>query len=275
MDKFVDIEKIIASKAGKKAKFVPRCLIRWLKKIIHEDELNDYFWESRNLMGKIWLVDGMRYLDLSINVEGEDNLPTDNDGKQYIFVSNHPLGGPDGVALGYLLTQHYDNKVRILVNDFLMYIPGFAPLCIPVNKVGAQSRDIKRLIDEAYESENHTMIFPAGLCSRKQPDGSIKDVEWSKSFIKKSVQYQRDVVPIFFDGRNSEKFYNIALWCKRLKLKFNFAMLFLVDEMYRNRHKTYNIKIGKPIPWQTFDESKSPNEWAQHVRDKVYELGNR
>ena len=61
-------------------------------------------------------------------------------------------------------------------------------------------------------------------------------------------------------------------WCKRLHIKFNIAMLFLVDEMYKNRHKTYHIKIGKPIPWQTFDKSKTPLEWAQWVREKVYAL---
>ena len=272
MEKVVDVDGIIRSKLGSKARFVPSFLTSWLKRVLHQDELNDYMWSSRHLKGKDWLEDGMRYLDLTLDIQGEENMPSDDDGKQYIFVSNHPLGGPDGVALGYLLTQHYGNKVRIPVNDFLMYLPGLAPLCIPVNKVGSQSREIKRLMDEAYGSGNHLLIFPAGLCSRKQPDGTIRDIPWTKNFVQKSVEYRRDVVPIFFGGQNSEKFYDIALWCKRLHSKFNFAMLWLSDEMYRNRHKTYKVKVGKPIPWQTFDKSRNYSQWAQQVRSKVYEL---
>lgn len=272
MEKAVDLDKIVSLKAGRKAKFIPRFLINKLKKIIHQDELNDYFWESRNLKGKVWLEDGMRYLDITLDVEGEENLPKDNDGHQYTFVSNHPLGGPDGVALGYLLSQHYGNKLRLPVNDFLMYIPGLAPLCIPVNKVGRQSRQLMQMMDETYRSENHVLMFPAGLCSRKQPDGSIKDCEWTKTFIQKSVAYKRDIVPIYFDGRNSEWFYNVALWCKRLHLKFNFAMLWLVDEMYKNRHKTFKVRVGKTIPWETFDKTKTAVQWAQWVKDVVYDL---
>ncbi len=272
MEKAIDLDKIIRLKVGSKAKYIPKFLINKLKKIIHQDEMNDYFWKSRIYKGKDWLVDGMRYLDLNLDVRGEENLPKDDDGKRYTFVSNHPLGGPDGVCLGYLLTQHYGNRLRIPVNDFLMYIPGYAPLCIPVNKVGAQSRENRRLLEEAYASDNQMLIFPAGLCSRMQANGEIKDVEWTKNFIQKSVEYQRDVVPIYFEGRNSKRFYNIAQWCKRLHLKFNLAMIYLPDEMYRNRHKTFHVTIGKPIPWQTFDSSMKPKQWAQQVREKVYKL---
>jgi putative hemolysin len=115
------------------------------------------------------------------------------------------------------------------------------------------------------------LMFPAGLCSRKT-NGQIRDLPWKKTFISKSVQTQRDVVPIHFGGSNSEKFYRIANLCKTLGLKVNLAMLFLVDEMYKNVHKTFRVAIGKPIPWQTFDKSRTPAEWAQFVQDKVYEL---
>ena len=271
MEITVDLDKIIQAKAGAKAKCIPKFLINKLKKIIHQDEINQYFWDSRNLKGKEWLEDGMRYLDLTLKVKNEENLPKDNE-KRYIFVSNHPLGGPDGVALGYLLTQHYGNRLRVPVNDFLMYIPGYAPLCVPVNKVGGQTRQNKLLLDEAYESENHILLFPAGLCSRMQKNGEIRDVEWSKNFIQRSIQCQRDVVPLYFDGRNSQRFYNIARWCKRLRLKFNLAMVYLPDEMYRNRHKTFTVTVGKPIPWQTFDKSITPRQWAQKVKEEVYNL---
>lgn len=269
--KTIDIDKILASKMGNKVKYVPGFLVRWLKHIIHEDEVNKFLWESRNLEGTEWLTECVHYLDMTLNIEGEENLPDKNDGKLYTFVSNHPLGGEDGVALGSIIGQHYDGKFRYLVNDLLLNLPGLKPVSIGINKTGKQSRDFPRMVEAGFQSDNHMLMFPAGLNSRKI-NGKIHDLPWKKTFITKSVEYQRDVVPIYFSGRNSDRFYRIANWQKKLGLKVNIAMLFLVDEMYRNVHETFTVKIGKPIPWQTFDKSKTPAEWAQFVEDKVYEL---
>ena len=271
IEKTIDIDKILASKMGDKAKFVPKFLVRWLKRIIHEDEVNRFLWESRDKSGTEWLTECVRYLDMDIKIEGIENLPDKNDGKLYTFVSNHPLGGQDGVALGSIIGKHYDGKFRYLVNDLLLNLPGLAPVSIGINKTGKQSRDFPRMVEAGFQSNNHMLMFPAGLNSRKI-NGVIHDLPWKKTFISKSVEYQRDVVPIYFSGRNSERFYRIANWQKKLGLKINIAMLFLVDEMYRNVHKSFTVKIGKPIPWQTFDKSKTPMEWAKIVEDKVYEL---
>jgi putative hemolysin len=271
IEKTIDIDKILASKMGDKAKFVPKLLVRWLKRIIHEDEVNRFLWESRDKSGTEWLTECVRYLDMDIKIEGIENLPDKNDGKLYTFVSNHPLGGQDGVALGSIIGKHYDGNFRYLVNDLLLNLPGLAPVSIGINKTGKQSRDFPRMVEAGFQSNNHMLMFPAGLNSRKI-NGVIHDLPWKKTFISKSVEYQRDVVPIYFSGRNSERFYRIANWQKKLGLKINIAMLFLVDEMYRNVHKSFTVKIGKPIPWQTFDKSKTPMEWAKFVEDKVYEL---
>lgn len=271
IEKTIDIDKILASKMGDRAKFVPKFLVRWLKRIIHEDEVNRFLWESRDKSGTEWLTECVRYLDMDIKIEGIENLPDKNDGKLYTFVSNHPLGGQDGVALGSIIGKHYDGKFRYLVNDLLLNLPGLAPVSIGINKTGKQSRDFPRMVEAGFQSNNHMLMFPAGLNSRKI-NGVIHDLPWKKTFISKSVEYQRDVVPIYFSGRNSERFYRIANWQKKLGLKINIAMLFLVDEMYRNVHKSFTVKIGKPIPWQTFDKSKTPMEWAKFVEDKVYEL---
>jgi len=271
IEKTIDIDKILASKMGDKAKFVPKFLVRWLKRIIHEDEVNRFLWESRDKSGTEWLTECVRYLDMDIKIEGIENLPDKNDGKLYTFVSNHPLGGQDGVALGSIIGKHYDGNFRYLVNDLLLNLPGLAPVSIGINKTGKQSRDFPRMVEAGFQSNNHMLMFPAGLNSRKI-NGVIHDLPWKKTFISKSVEYQRDVVPIYFSGRNSERFYRIANWQKKLGLKINIAMLFLVDEMYRNVHKSFTVKIGKPIPWQTFNKSKTPMEWAKIVEDKVYEL---
>ena len=103
-------------------------------------------------------------------------------------------------------------------------------------------------------------------------NGEIKDLAWKKTFISKSVQYQRDVVPIHFIGQNSNFFYRLANFSDKYIKKVNVAMIYLVDEMYKNVGKTFTIRFGKPIPWQTFDKTKTPAEWAQYVKERVYEL---
>ncbi|MBO4820364.1 MAG: glycerol acyltransferase [Prevotella sp.] len=271
MEQTINIEKVLQEKMGSKAKFVPSFAVSWLKRIVHQDEVNRFLWESRDKTGVEWLEECVRYLDMTLQIEGAENLPSKDDGRLYTFVSNHPLGGEDGVALGAVIGRHYDGKFKYLVNDLLMNLPGLAPLCIPINKTGNQSRNFPAMVNAGFNSDYHMLMFPAGLCSRKT-NGQIRDLPWKKTFISKSVQTQRDVVPIHFGGSNSEKFYRIANLCKTLGLKVNLAMLFLVDEMYKNVHKTFRVAIGKPIPWQTFDKSRTPAEWAQFVQDKVYEL---
>lgn len=270
-EKTIDIDELLDSKMGRKARWVPRPLVNWLKRIIHQDEVNAYLWESRHLTGTEWLEECVRYLDMTLEIVGVENLPPKDDGRLYTFVSNHPLGGEDGVALGAVIGRHYDSRFRYLVNDLLMNLPGLAPLCIPINKTGGQSRSFPAMVESGFQSDNHMLMFPAGICSRRK-DGVIRDVEWKKTFVTKSVQYKRDVVPIHFGGQNSDFFYRLANFSDRYVRKVNIAMLFLVDEMYKNTHKTFRVAIGKPIPWQTFDNSRTPAQWAQYVRDRIYEL---
>ena len=269
----IDIEKILASKVGDKMKFIPKSLVNWLIRTTHQEELNEFIWRSRDHEGAEWLEECVKFLDMNLNVEGFENLPDKDDAKRYTFVSNHPLGGGDGVALGAILGRKYGNDFRLIVNDILMNLPGLAPLCIPVNNTTSKrERALTAMLETGFASEHNLLLFPAGLCSRKI-DGKIQDLEWKKTFITKSVEAQRDIVPIHFSGQNSDKFYRIANICKKLHLKVNVAMLYLPDEMIKNRHNTFSVKIGKPIPWQTFDKSQKPKDWAQWVRKQVYELG--
>ena len=267
----IDVDKILQSKMGDKAKRVPRFLVSWLKRRLHQDEVNAFLEKEGDIQGVPWVEDVVEYLGMKLVIEGEENLPSSEDPKRYTFVSNHPLGGLDGVALGAVLGRRYEGQIKYLVNDLLMNLPGLAPLCIPINKTGKQSRQFPLMVEAGFKSENHIIMFPAGLCSRKQK-GVIRDLPWNKTFITKSVETQRDIVPIHFGGRNSEKFYRIANICKFFRLKFNVAMIYLVDEMFGNRDKTFVVKIGKPIPWQTFDKSRTPLQWAQYVQDEVYKL---
>lgn len=264
----IDIDRILREKAPKYYKYIPKFVVSYLKRIVHQDELNVFLKESNGKMGVDFLEACLEFLDAKLVVKGKENLPTDG---LFTFVSNHPLGGQDGIALGYILGTHYNGKVKYLVNDLLMNLHGLAPLCIPINKTGRQAKDFPRLVEAGFTSDNQLIMFPAGLCSRRQ-NGVIKDLDWKKTFITKSVETHRNVVPIHFEGRNSNFFYNLANVCKLLGIKFNIAMLYLADEMLKNRHKTFTVTIGKPIPWQTFDKSRTPVQWAQYVKDIVYKL---
>ena len=270
-EKTIDIDNILKDKMGAKAKWVPRPLVSWLKRVIHQDQVNAYLWDSRNKVGTDWLEECVRYLQMTLEIKGMENLPSKDDGRLYTIVSNHPLGGADGVALGAIIGRHFDSRFRYLVNDLLMNLPGLAPLCIPINKTGHQSRNFPAMVKAGFESQYHMLMYPAGICSRRQKDGTIRDIPWSKTFIQKSVEYHRDVVPINFGGQNSPFFYKLANFSDKY-LPFNLAMIYLVDEMYKNVGKTFEVRIGKPIPWQTFDKSKTPRQWAQYVQDIVYKL---
>lgn len=267
----IDIDNILKAKMGKRARYVPSFVTAWLKRIIHQDWLNSYILQEGEKQGVEWIDDCLKFLDVTLNVEGLENLPDDTGGQRYTFVSNHPLGGPDGLALRSVLGGHYDGRIKYLVNDLLMNLSGLAPLFVGINKTGRQSRDFPRMVEAVFQSDNHVIMFPAGICSRKI-EGKIQDLDWKKTFITKSVETKRDVVPIHFGGRNSDFFYNLANFTKRLGLKVNLAMLYLVDELYKNRHKTFTIKIGKPIPYTQFTNEKTPAEWASLVRDIVYKL---
>lgn len=259
----IDLERIIRERAGNR---VPGFVIRWLKRFIHEDFINEFL--KRGYVGVEFCEKGVEYLGAQLTIEGLEELP--NDG-HFTFVSNHPLGAIDGVALGGIIGRKYNGNVKYLVNDLLMNLKGLAPLCIPINKLGSQSRNLPGQVDAAFKSDDHVILFPAGICSRLI-DGEIRDLPWGKAFIQKSVQYHRDVVPVHFIAQNSPRFYRVARWCQWLHLKFNLAMLLLPDEMYRSCGKHFTVRFGTPIPWQTFDHSRRPADWAQWVKDLAYQL---
>ncbi len=264
----IDIDAILAAKAGKKARFVPRFLVSYLKKIVHQDEVNEFLRINHDKRDLDFIDAFMKYFNNSFDIKGLENLPDDG---RFTFVSNHPLGAQDGLGLAYILGRKYEGKIKLLVNDLLMNIPHISSFWVPINKTGKQARNFPQQVNAAFESDNNIVMFPAGICSRKR-GGVIRDLEWKKTFITKSIQTQRDIIPIHFEGQNSEFFYRLANINKMLGLKFNIAMLYLSDEMFKNRNKTFKVTIGKPIPWQTFDNSKKPAEWAQYVKELVYTL---
>lgn len=263
----IDVAGVLKARAPKTK--VPKFIVNYLKKIAHEDDLNIFFGKNPDLRNLDFIEGALKYMDITYDLIGEENMPPK--GNRYIFASNHPLGGLDGIVTGYIVGKHYDGKVRFFSNDLLMNLTPMKEMFVPVNKFGGQSREHAELMKQLYESDNNLVTYPAGVCSRKQ-NGKICDLEWKKNFITKAVEYQRDVVPVYFEGRNSSFFYNLANLRKFLKIKFNIEMMYLADELFKQKGKHFTIKFGQPIPWQTFDKSKSQAEWAQWVKDIVYNM---
>lgn len=265
----VDIDHILRDKSPKYYNKIPKFLINYLKRTVHQEDINGILERNRGLEG----VDFMRALvdkefKLTLHTRGEENIPDEG---RFIFASNHPLGGLDGICLSTILGERYHGEIQYLVNDVLYYIDPLKPIFVPINKYGSQAKDSARAINEAYASDKQMITFPAGLCSRKQK-GVIRDLEWMKSFIIKAVEYERDIIPVHFAGRNSNFFYNFANFRKALGIKFNIELIFLPDEMYKNSNQSFTITFGKPVPHQTLSRSQTPAEWAQQVKEMVYSM---
>lgn len=264
----IDIKQVLRQKAPSAARKIPGFMVDYLIRTVHQDELNEILRRYHDKDGVAFMQELIGYFDLNLELVNEENIPAEG---RYIFASNHPLGGLDGICLSAIIGGRFDGKIRYLVNDMLLYLSNLRSIFVPINKHGAQGKKNAELIEKAYASDNQIITFPAGLCSRKQ-NGKIQDTEWKKSFIQKAVEYRRDIVPVFFEGRNSNFFYRLANMRKALGIKMNYEMIYLPDEMFKSKHKTYSIHFGKPIPWQTFDSSRKPAEWAEWVKEIVYNL---
>jgi putative hemolysin len=263
----IDVARVLSSKNPSLAKMIPGFVVNYLKRIVHQDELNEFLGAYGHLRDAELIGAFLSHFQITYRTLESQNIPPEG---RYIFVSNHPLGGLDGLVFMYELSKYY-KEIRFPVNDILLNIENLSGIFLPVNKHGAQGREAAAKIEEAYASMCQILYFPAGLCSRKHR-GKICDLQWHKSFITKAVQHKRDVVPVFFSGRNSDFFYNLANFRKMTGLKANIEMLFLADEMFKQRRNEISLVFGKPIPWQTFGKSKTSPAWAEWVKSKSYEL---
>ena len=268
----INIKDIIAKRVPKqKRRWIPPFLITGVEKIIRQKELNEILRATLPSEGSEFARRVLKYLDITLNVEGLDNL---KDGSRYMFASNHPLGGLDGMALITVLGGIYgDENMRFLVNDMLMHVDPLKSIFLPVNKFGKQGRAYAQIINEKMESNCQIFQFPAGLCSRLQDNGKIEDLEWQKSFVAKAIEYKRDIVPVFFVGQNSKTFYKTARWRKKMGIKFNLEQILLPSELCKSRGSNYHIIFGFPISWQSLTESgKSHKELASDIRALSYGL---
>lgn len=266
-----DIRAILKSKAPKA--HVPNFLVRYLERIAHVAQMNAFLrkYPTKKNYDFIKLVISEE-LGCTASIDGTEHIPTD--GKPVIFVSNHPLGGLDGMIIAQMIHEtRKERELKVIVNEMLMYIEPINGLWAPVNKIGRLSREQVEAQQRMWESGTDVLTFPAGACSRLQRINGhwqIQDLEWQKNFVQRAKEYQRDIVPIYFEGRNSRFFYILALLRKWLHIKLNIEMLYLVDEMYGAHGKHFQVHVLPPIPYTTFDNTKTPKEWAQYVKSIIY-----
>lgn len=264
-EKFIDIEKVIKSKNPKLLKWLPKFLINYLKKTIHQEEINEILDENKDKFDYEFAKDIITRFNVKINTNGLENIPKEGG---YIFASNHPLGGIDALALVTVI-EPYRKDVQFIVNDILMNLKNLSGLFVGVNKHGINSKNSLNKVDELFASDKAVFVFPAGLVSRKK-NGKVADLEWKKTFITRAKKHNKSIVPVYVGGSLSNFFYRLSNLRSRLGIKANLEMLYLADETFKQKNKTLDIIFGEPIPVSTFNKTKSDREWAKWMENKVH-----
>lgn len=264
----IDVDEVLRSRLPRHYRYIPRFVIRWIERTICQEQLNELLQSNAGKIDADFCNGVLKDLNISLDIKGRENLPP-REKRRVVIVSNHPLGGLDGIALIDFFSRYYGGKIHFVVNDLLMAIKPLNGVFLPINKHGKQSRQSFQAIEDAFAGDNPIIIFPAGLVSRKGKNGVIADLKWQKMFLGKAIQHQRDVIPLHFGGENSPFFYNFAKLRTRMGLKFNIEMIYLPREMFRSRNANFTISIGSPIPWQSLTNTR---EKADEIKQIVYDL---
>jgi 1-acyl-sn-glycerol-3-phosphate acyltransferase len=267
--KFIDLEQIIREKNPRLLKVLPRFVISYIRRVIHEKQVNEFIAVHGEKQDMDFIKAVVELFEINIVVKGEENIPALGG---CIFASNHPLGGLDAVTLLEVISRKRTD-LKFIVNDILLQLKNLSGIFTGVNKHGKTSAQRLEEIDKLYSSQQGVLIFPAGLVSRKQGK-EIRDLEWKKSFITQAKKHDRSIIPVFISAKNSSWFYNLAKWRKRIGIGANLEMLYLVDEMYQQHNKTITIIFGEALTPSQFDKTHSDKEWAAIVKEHVYALGS-
>ena len=267
--KVIDIDKVFRDKNPTLHRWMPNFILNYIKKVVHQDDMNDFLHRHHDAYDLDFVQAILTDFKIELRVHGLENIPKEGGA---IVASNHPLGGLDSVALINSVAKVRPD-LKFLVNDILMGLYPMAKLFVPVNKHGVNSSDIRKGVDDMFSSDNMSLIFPAGMVSRKQ-EGVIKDLEWKKTFIFLAKRHQRNVIPVYISGENSRFFYRLSNFRRKLGIKWNIEMLFLVDQLYQQRGKSLDIVIGKPFLYTDFTKDKRDQVWADLVRERIYTLAS-
>ncbi len=271
----INLRQILKQRLPKQFPFIPRPLISWLEKFIRQKQMNRLLDDTAGLKNAEFCDGVLRHLGISYSVLGAENIPSLSENSRVVFVSNHPLGGLDGMTLISIITRHTGRNVKFLVNDLLMAVKPLHGVFLPINKHGRQNRNALNEINSAFQGDDPIIIFPAGLCSRKQKNGEIADTVWQKTFINRCIQSERDIIPIHFNARNSNFFYNFAKLRKMLRIPFNLEMTRLPAEVINSRNARFTITVGRRIPFSSLNGGADAQNEALKIRNIVYNLNRK
>lgn len=264
----VDIEKVIRSQKNRFLKKMPNFAVRYIKKTIRENELNKITEYAGNSKGIEFIEKSMKYLNIKCIYHNKNNIPPSG---RFIFACNHPLGGIDFFAAVLSVNEKYE-KIQVIANELLMHVKPLRNIFLPVNVFGKNSKKAKENIIKAMASEDIQLItFPSGEVARKY-NGQLDDGRWHSSFVHNAVEFKRDIIPVFIDAENSNKFYRVANIRRTLRLKTDIELFLLPQELIKQKNKIINVNFGKPISYKTINNNKNPNEWAQYIKNIVYSL---
>lgn len=266
-EKFIDIEKVISDKNPKLLKWMPGFLLKYIKRILHEDDINEFLHKHSNKYGADFCDAVIKDFDISYDVKGAENIPETGG---CILASNHPLGGMDAMTIVSAM-QDVRQDIRFIVNDILMNMDNLKGMFVGVNKVGKNRAGSLKKVDETFASDKAIFVFPAGLVSRKVK-GKIEDLEWKKTFVTRAKKHKQPIIPVHVDGKLTNFFYNIAILRKFLGIKLNIEMFYLVNELYKQKGLHVPIKFGESIPPEDLDNNLSDKEWAEVIKQKSYAL---
>jgi putative hemolysin len=266
-EKIIDLEKVIRNSESKFVRSLPRFFIRILEKIVHQDEMNTTIEKNSHKTGVPFINDVLAYWNIKVITRGSENIPPSG---RFVFVANHPVGAIDALSFFSTIYNYFPNVISP-TNQLLNYIPNLQPVMLGVNVFRTNTRETAEKINLLFASDDQIMIFPAGTVSRRH-NGVISDITWQKTFISKSVQYHRDVIPVHISGRNSGIFYVTANIRKFLRIKLAFEIILLPREMMKQRNSSITLTIGKPLSFRTLAEEYNNNEGAQKIKSIVYSL---
>ena len=265
-DYLLDVEKVLGPKLMKK---LPRFAVNFFKRRIHQDEINDCIMHAEHYKGAGFFDEALKYVDITFQIRGEENL---DPGKKYLFAGNHPLGGPEALIIGSVFKRIYGDGFKVPVNHLLANLKPLNEFFVPVRVYGSnRNRELGEQIADMFRSDYQVLVFPAGMCARKIK-GKVTEMPWKKMFITQSRKFERDVVPIHISGFNSRRFFFFTKLSTFLKLKFNLGMIFLVDELFNKKGQEFVVTFGKPVPYTTFDKTKTDHQWAAEIKDQVEAL---
>ena len=265
--KFIDVEKLIASKNPKLLKRLPNFIIKYLKRILHQEEINQILDENKELMGIDFFLDIIKRFNITVVSHGLDNIPKTGG---FIFSSNHPLGGMDAMALVKEIST-VRKDIKFIVNDLLMNLENLKDLFVGVDKHKSNAKESLQKVNDLFASDKAVFLFPAGLVSRRKK-GKVRDLEWKKTFITRSKKQNKDIIPVFLDAKLSNFFYRLSNFREGLGIKANIEMMYLANELFKQKNEVIHIYFGEPISPASFDKNKSDKELAEELKNITYNL---